>query len=323
MKLPFSTPRIALAPMAGVTDHAFRTICREQGADFLVTEMISAKAMHYQDRKTAELARLWSDETAPTAIQIFGSEPLVMAEAAEALSRAVYKHCLSPIKPACIDINMGCPAPKVANNGEGSALLKSPQLAEDIVRAVVRASEVPVTVKMRIGWDEQSICGVDFAKRMEDAGASMLVVHGRTREGRFSAPINFDELARIKAAVKIPVLANGEIFTAADAKRMLERTGCDGVMIGRGAMGNPWIFAEIKAAMEGRSFTPPTVAERVETALRQLRIVIAERGERMGVISQRGQLAWYLKGIKGAAGARGAITSASTYDEVERILRGL
>ena len=316
---------LILAPMAGVTDKVYRTICRQMGADMLVSEMISAKGMHYNDLKTAVLAEINKDST-PSAVQIFGSEPEIMAEAAEKIATAGYKHCRSQKRPLSIDINMGCPAPKVANNGEGSALLKNPLTAESIVRKVkaavsAAAPEIPVTVKMRIGWDEAGICGVDFAKRMEAAGADAVTVHGRTREGRFSAPINFDEISRIKNALSIPVIGNGEIFCAADAVRMFERTGCDAVMIGRGAMGNPWIFSEIRAALSGGDYTPPTDRERIEVALRQLDTAVSEKGEKLGVLQSRGQLSWYLKGIRGAAGARSALNTATTREEMREILK--
>ncbi len=302
--------------MAGVTDHAFRATCKALGADYTYTEMISAKAVHFEDKKTAQLGEIFDGEE-PIAVQIFGSDPSIMAECAEKIVCGTYKYCRNSNRPAAVDINMGCPAPKVANNGDGSALLKSPELAAEIVRACVKAVDIPVTVKMRIGWDEKSICGVEFAKRMEDAGAASLTVHGRTREGRFSAPINFDEIRRIKEAVSIPVIGNGEIFCAADALRMLEKTGCDALMIGRGALGDPWIFNEIKCALNGEEFIMPSQAERIETALSELRMRIAEKGERVGICESRKLLAWYLKGIRGAAAVRGVLNSALTYKEVE------
>jgi len=317
--------RMALAPMAGVTDHAFRVICKDLGAELMYTEMLSAKAIHFEDKKTAVLGELFDGE--PTAVQIFGREPKIMAESAEKIATASYKHCRNGNLPLAIDINMGCPAPKVANNGEGSALLKTPELAADIVREVKRAvsavlPDMPVTVKMRIGWDNANVIGVDFARRMEDAGADVISVHGRTREGKFSAPINFAELAAIKKALTVPMVANGEIFSAADAVRMFERTGCDAVMIGRGSMGNPWIFSEIRAALDGTEFTPPTDKERIETAVRQLDIAVSEKGEKLGVLQSRGQLSWYLKGIRGSASARGALNCAVTRDEMAAILCG-
>ncbi len=315
--------KIALAPMAGVTDHAFRDICKNLGAELMFTEMLSAKAIHFEDKKTAVLGELFDNE--PTGVQLFGSEPDIMAEAAAKVASASYRHCRTKNLPRSIDINMGCPAPKVANNGEGSGLLKTPDIAGQIVKKVKCAvSEVapdmPVTVKMRIGWDEAHIIGLDFAKRMADMGADAICVHGRTREGRFSAPINFDEIARIKAALDVPVIANGEIFCAADAMRMFARTGCDAVMIGRGAMGNPWIFSEIHAALDGKVYTPPTDHERIETALKQLDTAIAEKGEHLAVLQSRGQLSWYLKGIRGASGARSALNMANTREEMRAIL---
>lgn len=317
------TYRVALAPMAGVTDYAFRAICKRLGADYTYTEMLSAKAIHFEDKKTALIGRLHSGEE-PVAVQIFGSEPLVMAECAAKVAENSYKYCSSDVRPAAIDINMGCPVPKVSNSGDGSALLKNPPLAAEIVRGCASAAAgIPVTVKIRIGWDGNSICGVEFAKRMEDAGACALTVHGRTREGRFSAPIDFEEIRRIKEAVSIPVVGNGEIFCADDALRMFERTGCDAVMVGRGSLGNPWIFAEIAAKLDGREWIPPTKAERISTALSELRVCIAEKGERMGILESRKRLAWYLKGIHGAAGARVEINSAVTYDEIEKIMECL
>lgn len=318
-------PKLLLAPMAGVTDYAFRKICLGFGAELAYTEMLSAKAIHFEDKKTAELGEIFTGET--TAVQIFGKEPEIMAEAAAKIATSSYAHCRGKNPPFAIDINMGCPAPKIISNGEGSALLKTPDVAEKIVCAVKRAVEsvkkdLPVTVKMRIGWDEASICGVEFAKRMEAAGADLITVHGRTREGRFSAPINFDEMARIKASVKIPVIGNGEIFTAADCRRMLERTGCDGIMCGRGAMGNPWIFKAIRSELYGEEYTPPTDRERVETAVRQLDLTVAHKGEKIGVLQCRGQLSWYLKGIRNSASARAALNSAVTRDEMAGILLG-
>ncbi len=318
-------PKLFLAPMAGVTDYAFRSICREYGAEITYTEMLSAKAIHFEDKKTAVLGEIFDEEQ--TAVQIFGKEPDIMAESAAKLAACEYAHCRSKKLPLAIDINMGCPAPKIISNGEGSALLKTPHIAEEIVRKVKRAvesvnPEIPVTVKMRIGWDEANICGVDFAKRMEAAGADLITVHGRTREGRFSAPINFAEMAAIKAAIKIPMIGNGEIFTADDSRRMFERTGCDGVMCGRGAMGNPWIFSALRTQLYGGEYVPPTDEERIKTAMRQLDMTVAHKGEKLGVLQCRGQLSWYLKGIRGSASARAALNSAVTRDEMAEILNG-
>lgn len=318
-------PKLFLAPMAGVTDYAFRSICSGYGAELTYTEMLSAKAIHFEDKKTAVLGEIFDDEQ--TAVQIFGKEPEIMAESAAKIAAGEYAHCRSKKLPLAIDINMGCPAPKIISNGEGSALLKTPDIAERIVYRVKRAVEsvnpqIPVTVKMRIGWDEATICGVDFAKRMEAAGADLITVHGRTREGRFSAPINFDEMAAIKSALKIPMIGNGEIFCAADGRRMLERTGCDGLMCGRGAMGNPWIFSALRAELYGGEYTPPADEERIATAIRQLDMTVAHKGEKLGVLQCRGQLSWYLKGIRGSASARAALNSAVTRDEMAEILMG-
>ncbi len=317
MKRNYPTYQYALAPMAGVTDHAFRMLCRRMGADFLYTEMLSAKAICYQDKKTALLGKLYRDD-APIAVQIFGSDPGSMAEAAARIADNSYKHCISEITPAVIDINMGCPAPKLTGGGDGSGLLRTPELAGRIVRAVRDAVSLPVSVKMRIGWDENSVIGVEFAKRMEAAGADAITVHGRTREGRFHSPINFDEIRRIKEAVSVPVIGNGEIFSACDARRMRERTGCDALMIGRGSLGNPWIFRELTA-----SGGPASVDERIDTALEQLRACIDEKGERGGILESRKQLAWYLKGIRGAAATRDALMKVFTYTEAEALLLAL
>ena len=314
--------RVALAPMAGVTDHAFRSVCRRQGAEFVYTEMLSAKAVKFEDKKTALLGEIFDDDK-PIAAQIFGSDPETMAYAAAVIADGSYKYCRGNLRPDVIDINMGCPAPKISGSGDGSALLKSPELAERIVRRCTDKCSLPVTVKMRIGWDEDSICGVEFARRMEAAGAAAITVHGRTRAGRFCAPINFDEIARIKKAVSIPVTANGEIFTGDDALRMFERTGCDAVMVGRGALGNPWIFGEIAARLEGREYVAPTTLERVETALGELRMCVCEKGEYVGIRESRKRLAWYLKGLRGAAAARDEINRAVEVDEIEKIMYGL
>ncbi len=318
-------PKLLLAPMAGVTNHAFRRICRKFGAELTYTEMVSAKAIHYKDRKTADIAELKEDDL-PTAVQIFGSEPEIMAEAARLVSENGYAHCKSRAMPAFIDINMGCPAPKVANNGDGSALLKSPELAEKIVRECVRASSIPVTVKIRIGWDEAHINGVEIAKRMEDAGASAIAVHGRTKAGMFSSDVNFEEIARIKEAVEIPVVGNGGIFTADDAEKMFSVTNCDAIMLGRGVIGEPWLFSEISARLNGENFIPPSTNERIEAALENLRVAVedaGEGGERLAVLQSRGVLAHYLKGIRDSARVRSGINSAKSYYEVEQLLKSL
>lgn len=319
---------LALAPLAGVSDRAFRRVCRACGADLTVSEMVSAKALCYEQRQkgtkarsvSGHLASVMADEL-PMAVQIFGCEPDFMAEAARMLEANDYIGCISEVPPSAIDINMGCPVRKVTGNGEGSALLKSPKLAGEIVKAVVSAVSLPVTVKIRAGWDAESINAPEVARIIEDAGASMLCVHGRTREQMYEPGVNRSVIAAVKQAVSIPVLGNGDIYTAADALSMMAETGCDGVMIARGAMGNPWVFSEICAALDGREFTMPTHAERFETALVQVREMIQEKGERVGVAEAKKHLAWYCHGMEGAAAARGRLMQAATYDEMAAILR--
>ena len=281
--------------------------------------MLSAKALKYEDKKTAQLAELFDDDK-PIAAQIFGSEPDAMAYAAAKLADGSYKYCRGNFTPDTIDINMGCPAPKISGSGDGSALLRTPELAERIVRQCALRCPIPVTVKMRIGWDEASICGVEFARRMEAAGAAAITVHGRTRAGRFCAPINFDELIAYQARdIRADDRERGDFQRRRRDKRMFERTGCDAVMVGRGALGNPWIFSEIQARLEGREYTPPTPRERIDTALGELRMCVFEKGEYIGVRESRKRLAWYLKGLRGAAAARDEINRADSVDEHRRI----
>ncbi|MBE6586043.1 MAG: tRNA dihydrouridine synthase DusB [Ruminococcaceae bacterium] len=320
---------LALAPLAGVSDRAFRRVCRACGADFSVSEMVSAKALCYEQKAkkavrsvTGLLASVHADET-PMAVQIFGHEPEFMAEAARLITANEYIGCVSEVPPSAIDINMGCPVKKVTGNGEGSALLKDPRLAGEIVEAVVKATHLPVTVKIRAGWDKDSINAVEMAQIIEAAGASMICVHGRTREQMYEPGVDRGIISAVKAAVRIPVMGNGDIYTAADALSMMQETGCDGVMIARGAMGNPWIFAEIRAALSGEAYVYPSAAERFETALVQVREMISEKGERVGVAEAKKHLAWYCRGIDGAAAARSRIMQAEGYQELESIIRGL
>lgn len=318
---------LALAPLAGVSDRAFRRVCRACGADFSVSEMVSAKALCYEQRAkkvtrsvTGLLASVHADEV-PMAVQIFGHEPEFMAEAARLITQNDYIGCVSEVPPSAIDINMGCPVKKVTGNGEGSALLKNPVLAGQIIEAVVKATHLPVTVKIRAGWDKDSINATEMAKVAEASGASMICVHGRTREQMYEPGVRRDVIAAVKAAVRIPVLGNGDIYTAHDALSMMKETGCDGVMIARGAMGNPWIFSEVRAALEGKTYTHPTPTERFEVALTQVREMIEEKGERVGVAEAKKHLAWYCRGIEGAAATRSRIMQATGYEELERIMR--
>ena len=319
---------LALAPLAGVSDRAFRRVCRACGADFTVSEMVSAKALCYEQRKkdtgnrsvSGHLASVMRDEL-PMAVQIFGSEPDFMAEAARMIEANAYIGCESEVPPSAIDINMGCPVKKVTGNGEGSALLKNPQLIGEIVTAVVKAVSIPVTVKIRAGWDSTSINAPEVARIIEASGASMLTVHARTREQMYEPGVDRSVITAVKKAVSIPVLGNGDIYTAADALSMMEETGCDGVMIARGAMGNPWVFSEICAALDGRDYTPPPVAEKFEVALTQVREMITEKGERVGVAEAKKHLSWYCHGMEGAAAARSRLMQATSYDELAAILR--
>ena len=283
--------RLALAPMAGVTDRAFRQICREHGAALTVTEMVSTKALCYQDKKTPRLLELAENETAAAA-QIFGHEPETMAEGAK-IARAV---------SGCdiIDINMGCPAPKIVNNGDGSALMRDPALAAEVIEAVVQAVDVPVTVKFRKGWDENSVNCVAFARMAEAAGAAAITVHGRTRAQQYSGKADWDIIRAVKQAVSIPVFANGDVAEPADAVRILEHTGADAVMIGRGALGDPWIFERANALLETGVCPPlPPFAVRIDTAVRQIELAAAHKGEHIAMLEARRHVNCYLKYERG------------------------
>lgn len=312
--------KIILAPMAGVTDYAFRKIAREYGADFCVSEMVSAKAMEFNDKKTGTLANIKEDDT-PIGIQIFGHEPDTIANAAYLLSHGLYEHTESKIKPDTIDINMGCPVKKIVSAGDGSALMRDIKLSSEIIKACVKASCVPVTVKFRAGWDKDTINCVEFAKMAEGAGASAIAIHGRTRAQMYEPSANWEYIKNVKEAVKIPVIGNGDIYSADDAFRMMEETGVDSVMIGRGALGNPFIFEEIKAKMRGLEYTEPTPRERVETALYHTRLMIEDKGEKIAIPESRKHVSWYLKGLRGNAPVRVEINHAATYDEIEKILK--
>lgn len=303
----------ALAPMAGVADRAMRELCREYGAAYTVSELISSKGISMGDRKSKSMMAVHENER-PIAVQIFGSDPKTMASAAiEAEKRA----------PDFIDINMGCPAPKVAGNGGGSALLKDPPLAEQIVKEVVSAVELPVTVKIRSGWDAGNINAVEVAKRCEAAGAAAIAVHGRTRAQMYAPPVNLDIIKAVKEAVSIPVIGNGDIETPADATKMLEYTGCDFLMVGRGAMGSPWIFSQINAYLGNETVMPePPLSYRLATMMRQVNLMLEYKDPRNAILESRKHAAWYLKGIRGAAQLRkkcGEIESIADLQELCRI----
>ncbi len=305
-----------LAPLAGFTDYAFRTVAREWGAEYLTSEMVSAKAICFSDRNTLPLARVRSEEV-PCAVQIFGHEPDVMARAAARVAAGVDGGAC----PTAIDINMGCPVHKIAGNGDGSALMKDPRLAEAVVSAVVRAIDLPVTVKIRAGWDAHHINATEIARAVESAGASMICVHGRTKTQGYSGTADYRIIAEVKQSVGIPVVGNGDVTNAAAARRLLDETGCDGIMIGRGAVGNPFLFREIAAMLDGQEIRLPTREEKYETALRQLSLAIADKGEAIALLESRKQLSGYISGIRGGAAYRAALVTATSYSQIADILK--
>lgn len=300
----------ALAPMAGVADRALRELCTAYGACFAVGEMASAKGICMQDKKSAELLDV-HNRAFPCAVQLFGSEPDIVAQAAvKSLAFA----------PDWIDLNMGCPAPKIANNGSGSALMKNPKLAAQIVLQTVKAVDVPVTVKIRAGWDSTQRSAVEVAKRCEAAGAAAIAIHGRTREQMYTPPVDLEIIRQVKQSVTVPVIGNGDIACAQDAARMYEETGCDLVMVGRGALGHPWLFAQINAWLEHQRVLPePPVSERMRVMVQHIKTLCAYKGDYIGMREARKHAAWYMKGLPGAAAMRREVGALHSIEALEAI----
>lgn len=303
--------KLALAPMAGVTDIAFRTICREQGAALTYTEMVSAKALVYQDSKTRTLLHIREDEH-PCAVQLFGSDPAVMAEAAP--------KALELSGADIIDLNMGCPVGKIAGNGEGSALMRDPERAAQIIEAVADSVPVPVTVKIRKGWDKGHVNAVSFAQMAEQAGAAAIAVHGRTKTQMYAGVADWDIITAVKQAVSVPVLANGDVFSGQDAEHILRYTGTDMAMIARGTFGNPWIFSQANAVLRGEPEPPlPPLSVRVDTAIRQFEMAAAYKSEKIACLEARRHFAWYLKGVPHAGYFKNLVVHIETLDDARKL----
>ena len=305
---------LILGPMAGVTDWAFRTICAKMGANITVTEMVSSRALVYKDQKSARLLR--KNEGSLCGAQIFGNDPAIMAEAAG----------LALDISGCdfLDINMGCPMPKIANSGDGCGLMRTPELAEEIVKACVKAVDVPVTVKCRLGWDKGSINVLDFTKRMEQAGAAMVTVHGRTRAMLYTGVADWDTIRKVKEQLSIPVIANGDIVDADSARRCLKWTGADGLMIGRATFGDPWIFAEVAAEMAGKEIPKrPCLADRIAVAVEQFQMAESDHGEKVACLEARKHFAWYLRGVRNASFYKREITSLTTMEDIYRVAKDI
>ena len=306
------TNPVFLAPMAGVTDWAYRTVCAELGAGVTVTEMVSSRALVYKDKKSAKLLR--KNEGSICGAQIFGNDPAIMAEGAR----------LALEISGCdfIDINMGCPMPKIANSGDGCGLMRTPELAGEIVSAVTNAVDVPVTIKCRLGWDKGSINVLDFTKRMEDSGAAMVAVHGRTRSMLYTGVADWDTIHKVKDQLSVPVIANGDITGGEAARRCLKRTGADGIMIGRSVFGDPWIFEEIKAALTGEEYPGrPKLKDRIAVAVHQFQLAEQDHGEHIACLEARKHFAWYLKGVRNSSFYKKEISSLNTMEDIYRVAK--
>lgn len=303
---------IFLAPMAGVTDKAFRIICSEMGAGLVFSEMVSSKGLYYEDKNTDELTDIDLRER-PTALQIFGSDPKIMAE--------VVEKYINPREDVDIlDINMGCPAPKIVRNGDGAALLKNPFLVREILKEVIGVSKKPVTLKIRMGWDHNSINGIEIGKIAEEEGVSALTIHGRTRDMFYSGEADWDFIKKLKESIAIPVIGNGDIFEPIDAVKMMEYTNCDAVSIGRGSMGNPWIFKRIKLLLEGKNDIEPSYEEKISMIKKHLNMICHIKGEKIGVREMRKHIAWYLKGHRNSNVVKNLINTINNKDDMEKVL---
>ena len=303
---------VFLAPMAGVTDWAYRTVCAELGAGVTVTEMVSSRALVYQDQKSRKLLR--KNDGSICGAQIFGNDPEIMAEGAR----------LALEISGCdfIDINMGCPMPKIANSGDGCGLMRTPELAGEIVKAVTRAVDVPVTVKCRLGWDKGNINVLDFTRRMEDNGAALVAVHGRTRAMLYSGVADWDMITKVKAQLSIPVIANGDITGGETALKCLKRTGADGIMIGRSVFGDPWIFEEVACALQGEEYPGrPCLADRIAVAVKQFQLSEQDHGEKIACLEARKHFAWYLRGVSHSSFYKKEITSLTTMEDIYRVAK--